>query len=819
MIPLSLYTPTARQTLALAIRYSAQKYDGYVGTEHLLLGLLDAVTEDGSPCIAAKLLRAHAITAQAIHALLGVPSMETPQLPDDDTLAQMMTEAQSLLTPIVSRILSRAEDEAERFALEQHDGGAVIGTEHLLFSLLCENDAAAHHLLTHLNLPLHELYGDVLTFLSAITAEEAIFSGKSLTAPDNMSAITAKQSRKSQTTPEEIPVNGYLHNMTAAAAGGKYDTVVGRETEEENVLRILLHRQKNNPCLLGEAGVGKTAIVEGLAARIAHGNVPDSLRGAQIYSLDLGAMLAGAKYRGEFEERLKSVLAFCQEHTGSAILFIDELHMLMGAGAAEGGMDAANLLKPALSRGEIRIIGATTREEYDKSIGRDGAMSRRFQTVTVEEPSEENAVRMLASLKPRMESHHGVRIADDTLRCAVLTSVRCLPGFYLPDKAIDLLDDACAAVHSKQLKPDTPTVKEMRDAALLSGDLSAAQKAVRDADIAKSTVDVPTPPIVLPHDIYLSAQRRTGIAMTTDADTDRKYLSLEQILGERIFGQEEALAKIAETLRRQHTGLNTGTRPRASFLFWGPTGVGKTAVCEELAGILYDTPHAFLRFDMSEYRESHTVSRLIGAPPGYIGHEDGGRLTSAVRHHPYALVLFDEIDKAHPDVHRLFLQILDSGTLTDSRGHAVSFRHTVIVMTANSESAVSRPVGFQTKENITSDSQALGAQFPEEFLARFDALIHFKALDEDSAYRILSDQLSSLTARLSERGITLITDDSVLSFLYQRAPKNRGARGYQHIAAQYAEPPISHALLDGSLLSGNTIVLTVGDDTLVLKKE
>lgn len=815
---LSCYTFAAHHAIAIAAQLCTHSNDGYIGTAHLLLGLLGAVTEDGSPCIAAKLLHTHGITAHTAAAVLAVneAALALPQM-SADAQKQKNEQVQPLFTPAVRRILARAEKEAARFSPEQYDGAAVIGTEHLLFSLLCENDAAAHRALTHMNQPLHELYGDVLSFLSAITAEDAIFSGKSDNLPTESTAAPKKHGGKTAADAEDAS-HPYLCNMTAAAAAGKYDTVVGRDAEEEDVLRILLHRQKNNPCLLGEAGVGKTAIVEGLAARIAMGNVPDALRGAQIYALDLGAMLAGAKYRGEFEERLKAVLSFCHADAGSAILFIDELHMLMGAGAAEGGVDAANLLKPALSRGEIRIIGATTKAEYDKSIGRDGAMSRRFQTVTVEEPSEENAVRMLASLKPRLEQHHRVTIPDETLLFAVQTAVRCLPGFYLPDKAIDLLDDACAAVHRTHAPVRHASPRQKRDEALLLGDLSAAQEAVREATAAVPDAQTTAPPVVLPQDILSAAQRRTGILVTDDADTDAKYLSLEQTLGARIFGQEDAIAEIARTLRQSRAGLHSGNRPKASFLFTGPTGVGKTAVCEVLAAVLYDTPHAFLRFDMSEYREAHTVSRLIGAPPGYVGHEEGGRLTSAIRHRPYAFVLFDEIDKAHPDVLRLFLQMLDHGTLTDSRGNAVSFRHTVIVMTANSDSAASRSVGFQSSGE-SSDSHDLTALFPTEFLARFDAVIHFKPLDRNSSFRILSAALANLAEQLATRGITLVADDTVLPFLCSRANKTRGARGYQHAVAQHAEPLIARALLDGSLGAGSTVRLYVSDDTLLVKTE
>ncbi|MBE6657567.1 MAG: ATP-dependent Clp protease ATP-binding subunit [Ruminococcaceae bacterium] len=792
----------------MAILTASDADDGYIGSEHLLLGLLSAKTAQNAPCIAAKLLSSRGITAHTTAAMLDKPLPDPIRCSEPSAQIARISAAHVHFTPVLCRILARANEEAQRFLLEQNGNHAVIGSEHLLFSLLCENDAAAHHVLAALNLPLHELYGDVLSFLSAVAAEEAIFSGGKSTDTDD----DVKHSKTADSFGTHTDALPFLLDMTACAADGKYNAVVGRDAEEEAVLRILLHRQKNNPCLLGDAGVGKTAIVEGLAARIVHGQVPSSLSRARIYALDLGGMLAGAKYRGEFEDRLKRVLASCQGHGSNAILFIDEIHMLVGAGASEGAVDAANLLKPALSRGEIRVIGATTKAEYDKSIGRDGAMSRRFQTVMVEEPDEDRAHQMLLALRPRMEQHHGVLIPEEVLRCAISVSVRCLPEFFLPDKAIDLLDDACAAVRTAAplSAPSVLTAKERRDLALRSADLTAAQNAVHNRctesfDDPLKTTSVP--PTVQKEDIFTAAERRTGIRMTADEDIKMRYLTLEAQLNAVVFGQEQAISTIADVLRRQHTGLSDRQRPAASFLFCGPTGVGKTAVCETLAAILFDTPHAFLRFDMAEYREAHAAAKLIGAPPGYIGHDEGGILTSAIRHRPYALLLFDQIALAHPDVRHLFLQLLDNGYLTDSRGSRISFRHTIIVMTVNdhTEDRPVHPLGFTQPAAGSTENAVLSDMFSAEFLSRFDALIRFQPLDEAAGKRILRKQLTILASRLAERGISLAFDDALIAHLYQISPHKMGARGLYRTAEQTIETLIAQAMLNSTLRRGDCV--------------
>lgn len=815
------YTTSAEHALALGVHFSSAADDGYIGTEHLLLGLLHAKTDSDAPCIACKLLSSHGITASAVSATMNITTSDPFNTKDRGGMTARITEAYPAFTPVLCRILTRAEEEAERFLLAADDKGAIVGTEHLLFSLLCETDAAAHHILARHNLLMHELYGDVLSFLSAVAAEEAIFSGyrEDQSDADVKHAGSAASPKSEQHPVGDIP---YLFDMTAAAASCKYDMVVGREEEEESVLRILLHRRKNNPCLLGEAGVGKTAIVEGLSARIARSAVPSDLSAARILSMDLGGMLAGAKYRGEFEDRLRNVLNYCRNRSPNVILFIDEVHMLMGAGAAEGTVDAANLLKPALSRGEIRVIGATTRTEYDKTIGRDGAMSRRFQPVIVEEPDEARTLRMIRTLVPRLEKHHGVRISEEAMQCSISASVRCLPEYYLPDKAIDLLDDACAAVRTASPVPtaNLRSGQKLRDSALLAGDLSAAQQAVHDEHAQIPNTAFPSLPIVTADHIFRAAEQRTGIRLTSDSKDSARYILLEANLNKTVLGQENAISEISEVLRRRHIGMITDCRLPISFLFYGPSGVGKTMTCEALAAQLFDSPHAFIRFDMSEYREAHTVSRLIGAPPGYIGHDDGGILTTAIRHRPYSLILFDAFEKAHPDVRHLMIQMLDSGILTDSRGHSVSFRHTVVVLSADIDPTLhTHTLGFSRPSVDNTEHEILSDLFSAELLSHIDAPICFRPLSDKTLAQILLAQLGELSATMEKRGITFDFDDTLIPYLLHQHAKEQGARGLRRAAAQLTETPIANALLEKSISAGDRIRISVQNDQIILEKD
>lgn len=805
MIDLFSYTSAAKEALAIAA-YIARDED-YVGTTHLLYGLLCAKNEDGSPCIAAKLLSAHNITAGALKTHLSVA------LPNDLTSILPTETPTPAFTTALSRIVSRAAEEAERFLLQKHGSTAVIGTEHLLFSLLCETDAAAHRVIAALNMPLHELYGDVLSFLSAVTAEESIFSSASDSVPaeDPSETDTTQTAHKIAAHAAQTPTDARpscLTDMTEAAYAGQYDAVVGREQETDSVIRILLHRQKNNPCLLGEAGVGKTAVVEGLAAKIVHGEVPLQLRDAHVYAVDLGGMLAGSKYRGEFEERLQKVLSFVRSKRNTSILFIDEVHMLMGAGAAEGAADAANLLKPALSRGEIRVIGATTSTEYDKTIGRDGAMSRRFQCVFIEEPDAENAYRMLSALRPRLMTHHKVQIPDETLRAAISLSIRCLSTQYLPDKAIDLLDDACAAVRfSSQEMPRT--ARELRDHSLLEGNLKQAQSVVAHA--AEQHTDLPVLPTVTPEDIAQAVQSRTGIALVSDEERIRRLQELENTLSSVLPMQPEAQHTIARTIRRKWAQLSSEEQPLVSLLLCVPDHFDAVRFCRTLTGQLFDSENALQIFDMRTYREGHTVSRLIGAPPGYLGHDDGGILTSSVRHRPHTLLLFDHIDDAHPDVVTLLMPMLQHGFLTDSRGDRISFRHSFLVMTAHTPDTIRRPLGFSPSADRDRKIPTLPPGFPD----LFDACIRLPATAEESGRHLLLSHIAVLRERLSERDITLVLPDAVLSALLASAPATNAHALRQH-TADTLEAPIAAAILDGTLIAGMTITAEAGDGGISL---
>lgn len=814
-----LWTAAAAAALSRAKTLAADAGHGYVGTEHLLCALLFVQSDSAAPCIAAKLLSARGITYEKTIKLL--PAAQSRPGGGD---------APSM-TPSLMRICRRAQEEAARFRLAEDPvtQNAVAGTEHLLFSLLCESDTVAAHILAAQNVPLHELYGDVLSFLSAASAEAAIFAGGTRTAPksdlsDDDSDVRfagGREAEKSSAPPDALP---YLTDMTEAARRGRYDAVIGRDAETDAVLRILLRRGKNNPCLLGDAGVGKTAVVEGLAQRIAAGAVPSALKQARILSLSLGTLLAGTRYRGEFEERLRTVLQFCDdaEQSGTpVILFLDEVHMLMGAGAAEGAADAANLLKPALSRGDIRVIGATTPSEYDKTIAQDAAMARRFQTVTVEEPSADDAAAMLRALVPKLEAHHGVVISEEAVLAAIRLSVRYLPEFCLPDKAIDTLDDACAAaaarLHGNSASPAL-TPRESRDAALLSGDLPAAKAALAAGGTMQCQQVPPTRPTVAADDIAQAIRTRTGIALTAEEDEERRILQLETLLSAEIFGQDAAIRIVSTAIRRLRAGLSDPRRPAASFLFSGPSGVGKTALCIALARILFGSEGALQRFDMSEYMERHAVSRLIGAPPGYVGYEAGGTLTDAVRHRPYSLLLFDEIEKAHPDVMHLFLQLLDDGHLTDSRGRRVDFRSCIVVMTTNAGAAANTQIGFSASPDTrhTAAEAALSGVFPPELLGRFDAVVPFLPLDADARRRIVRSLLDDTATRLSDLHISLhITDEAAdaLSSAADGDASSHGARSLRRLLAQRVDAPLAAAILAGEIRRGDTaqIVLKNGE--------
>ena len=659
----------------------------------------------------------------------------------------------------------------------------------------------------------------------------------------------APRSRGESNHPPSVPspatrlLDQHAQDMLQAAGRGCYDPVTGRDAELERVIQILLRRSKNNPVLLGEAGVGKTAVVEALAQRMALGQVPDALTHKRLLALDLPSVIAGTKYRGEFEERMKNILNEVAR-AGNVILFLDELHTLVGAGSAEGAIDAANLLKPALARGGVQLIGATTAEEYRRFLEKDSALERRFQPVQVEEPSREITLDILCTLAPRYALHHGLTFAEGTLEAAVTLSARYLPQRRLPDKAIDLLDEAAsqARLRAQALPPNLDAlahrvqlVVRERDEAIAAQDYEAAAR-YRDAEadfrreLEQGRADwlaTQAPPVVTPQDVARTLSQWTGIPLTrlTQGETNR-LLRLEQELGRRVAGQTAAVQAIARAIRRSRTGLKEPHRPVGAFLFLGPTGVGKTELAKALAQALFGTEEALVRFDMSEFGERHTASRLTGSPPGYVGHEEGGQLTEAVRRHPYSVLLFDELEKAHPDVWNLLLQIMEDGILTDSQGRRASFGSTVLIMTSNvGGEALSTgvPLGFSSGQaGKTAQSAALQRElrqvFRPEFLGRLDEIVTFHPLDEGELETVARKLLTAFAHRLSASGIDFLPSDQAIRCLVRQGKTEQryGARPLRRLIRTQVEDPAADLLLRQAVTAGGTLYLEEDEGQLVL---
>ena len=745
---------TQRAELAMELAQAAAGELGHscVGTEHLLLGILRE--EKG---LGARALRRRGVEERAL----------CRAIMDQNGVGAPCTPMQGF-TPRARSAVEQAA--AEAVALRM----GYIGTEHLLLGLLRQSGCGAVRALEAQGLEINDLYSDLVGMFGAPANPE--------------SRPQPGLARSGQRRADTRVLDQYSRDLTELAAAGGIDPVVSRGDEIRRTEQILSRRSKNNPVLVGEPGVGKTAVAEGLALRLARGDAPEALRRKRIVSLDIPAMLAGTKYRGDFEERVKSVLRDVKR-AGDVILFIDELHTIIGAGSAEGSIDAANILKPALGRGEIQIIGATTPEEYRRHIEKDAALERRFQPVKVEEPGKEQAMQMLRSLRPGLEQHHGVRIRDDALEAACELSVRYIHDRFLPDKAIDLLDEAAAALRVSDPVPGS---------------------AVTAAEIAR-TVSL-----------------WTGIpAAGLDADESRRLRDLEGRLRTRIIGQDEAVSAVARAIRRSRAGLRDPARPVGSFLFLGPTGVGKTELCRALADTVYGDEQALIRLDMSEYTEKHSVSRLIGSPPGYVGYEDGGQLTEKVRRRPWSVVLFDEIEKAHPEVWSILLQILDDGRLTDASGRRVDFRNTVIVLTSNIGARTITenrgPLGFSPGESGGEDLrrrvlEELRATFRPEFLNRLDETLVFHRLGREELLQITRLLLGQFSRRLEKLGVRLELSEEVLGRLADEGRDEKfGARPLRREIQRRLEDPAAELLLDGRLQAGDRLIVGVRDGALTLE--
>ncbi|MDR1132315.1 MAG: ATP-dependent Clp protease ATP-binding subunit [Oscillospiraceae bacterium] len=811
------FTERAQTALAKAQEAAQNMGHSYVGTEHILLGIV----REGEG-LGAKVLRDNGLDETLVSELMEkFVGRGAPGIP-----------AQGL-TPEAKRVIELSIIDANRL------GHNYIGTEHLLMGILREPECAGARLITSTGADLNKIYSDIINIFRSADYR-----------PCTQQAQAAQQARGGKKTDTKT-LDQFSRDLTAAAQEGQLDPVVGRSREIQRVIQILSRRTKNNPVLIGEPGVGKTAIAEGLAQMVASGDVPEDLRGKRIVSLDLTGMLAGTKYRGDFEERIKAALKEAQK-AGDVILFIDELHTIIGAGAAEGAIDAANIIKPARGRGEIQVIGATTLDEYRKHIEKDAALERRFQPVTVDEPSQEESVEIIKGLRDRYEAHHKLRITDEAIRAAVCMSGRYINDRYLPDKAIDLMDEAASRVRMKTLTvPDELKAIEDRinalvnekEAAIKVQDFEEAakirdrEKAQREALAAarKHWEEKRGGPVrcVTEEDIAEVVSGWTGIPVTSLTETEsERLLKMEEILHRRVIGQNEAVSAVSRAIRRGRVGLKDPKRPVGSFLFLGPTGVGKTELCKALAEAVFGDESAMIRIDMSEYMEKHTVSKLIGSPPGYVGYDEGGQLTEKVRRKPYSVILFDEIEKAHEDVFNIMLQIMDDGILTDAQGRRVDFKNTVIVMTSNigarNITGGQKLLGFSScdaKDNGSRDLEEIRAfvmkdlknTFRPEFLNRIDETIVFSQLSRENIRKIARNMLDTVSGRLSDIGIGLEVSDEALDKLAEEGfDPVYGARPLRRTIQATVEDGAAEKLLDGTLKQGDSAAAVVADGKIAL---
>lgn len=807
------YTEQAQEVLAVMEETAHQMKFSYIGTEHLLYGMLSCPW----------------VTAWKILAENGADeSFVLKYLEQNSGTKKIKTLVYS---DKLNTLLEQAEKEADRLRNEK------IGTEHILLAILKSEDTLAIKLLNSMAVNLKKTFVDTLVALGMDMTQ----------AKRELGALSSPKNKKKSSFPT---LEQYSRDLTEAAREDRLDPVVGRNSEVERVMQILCRRMKNNPCLVGEPGVGKTAVVEGLAQMIASGTVPEILADKRILSLDLSGMVAGSKYRGEFEERIKRVIAEVRA-AGNVILFVDELHTLIGAGGAEGAMDASNILKPALSRGEVQMIGATTRTEYRKYIEKDAALERRFQPVYVEEPTREETIAILQGLRSKYEEHHGVTISDDALEAATDYAIRYINDRFLPDKAIDLIDEAASRKKlgifagnktAKKAEETRHNLEEALEAALAEGDIEAAQALKKDLDKTDKKIEKTKhnmrekeqeQMLVTEEDVadVVSVWTKIPVSKITQTESQR-LLKLEEILHKRVVGQNEAVETVAKAIRRGRVGLKDPKRPIGSFLFLGPTGVGKTELSKALAEAMFGNENAIIRVDMSEYMEKHSVSKMIGSPPGYVGFEEGGQLSEQVRKNPYSVILFDEIEKAHPDVFNVLLQVLDDGRITDSQGKTVDFKNTIIIMTSNAGAqriVDPKKLGFSNVENAESEHkdmknnvmEEVKRMFKPEFLNRIDDIIVFRALSKEDVKGIAALMLKELKNRLAKQmDITLTYGDTVKNFIFEKGyDKKYGARPLKRAIQNNIEDSLAEEILSGKIQASDKVSMTVVDGKVVFTKK
>ena len=812
MIP---YTDKAKKALNYANRLSRSSGCNYVGTEHILAGLLKEGTG-----VAAEVLTANNVELEALLKLIDelVAAGEEVTVADRDGYS-----------PRTQMVLDRAREMADRFDSER------IGTEHLLLAIIKEGDCAASRLLNTMGANPQKLFVDILAAMGEDPAQyrEEIQRGRN---------------EEATLTPT---LDQYSRDLTAMARAGRLDPVIGREKETERVIQILCRRGKNNPCLIGEPGVGKTAIVEGIAQSLVNGNVPDIVADKRLVSLDMSGLVAKSKYRGEFEDRIKKVINEV-ETAGNVLLFIDELHTIIGAGGAEGALEASNILKPALARGDVQVIGATTIEEYRKYIEKDAALERRFQPVQVEEPTEEESIEILKGLRKLYEKHHHVQITDEGVEASVRLSARYVNDRFLPDKAIDLMDEAAAKarlgmMHGSdemmQLNREIHQTELDMEHALQEGDIEKARtwKETRESlqasreklEKKNRRVSKNKVPVVGENEIadVVAGWTKIPVSRLTESEASRLQ-KLEETLHKRVIGQEEAVSAVSKAVRRGRVGLKDPKRPIGSFLFLGPTGVGKTEVSKALAEAVFGNEESMIRVDMSEYMEKHSVSKMIGSPPGYVGHEDGGQLSEKVRRNPFSVILFDEIEKAHPDVFNILLQVLDDGHITDSQGRKVDFKNTIIIMTSNAgaQSIIEpKKLGFGAKEDEKQDHERMKASvmeevkriFKPEFLNRIDETIVFRALNKDDMKKIIGIMVRDLQKRCKEQlQIDLVVREAAKEFIVEKAyDRKYGARPLRRKLQDEVEDRLADALIRGEIHAKDRVIVTTKNKEIIVSKD